>query len=55
MAAAVYAVTAIIFVVFGDANLQSWGSSGEQSTQNYQNSITSQRNGKVINNKKNIQ
>lgn len=54
MAAAVYAVTAIIFVVFGDANLQSWGSSGQQSTQNYQNSITSRRNGKVINNKKKI-
>lgn len=49
MAAAVYAVTAIIFAIFGDANLQSWGSSEEQSTQNYQNSITSQRNKKVIN------
>ena len=52
MAAAVYAATAIIFVIFGYANLQSWGSSGDQSTQNYESSITSQRNEKVINKKK---
>ena len=55
MAAGVYTVTAIIFIIFGSANLQPWGSSGASavvSQVNGNNSrgsnrgSTSQRNGK---------
>lgn len=34
MAAAVYTVTAIIFLIFGNANLQPWGSVGASATSN---------------------
>ena len=52
MAASVYTATAIIFIFFGSANLQPWGSSGaSQVNENNrssksQSSLRSQRNGK---------
>lgn len=56
MAASVYTVTAIIFIIFGSANLQPWGSSGtstaasqvngDNTSSKSQSSLRRQRNGK---------
>lgn len=50
MAASVYTATAIIFIFFGSANLQPWGSSGASTAASQVNgnntSSKSQRNGK---------